>query len=310
MSEHILVIKLGALGDFVQASGPFAAIRAHHAGSRIVLLTSQPFADFAQDSPWFDEVWTDSKPRLVQIYECLKLRAKLRAANFSRIYDLQTSDRSNFYFRLFWPGPYPEWSGIARGCSHPHANPQRDFMHTVERQEEQLAMAGIAAVPAFDYAWVKTDISRFGLADQFALLAPGAAAHRPAKRWPRDNYRELSAHLAGQSIQPVLIGGRNEKAFLAAISDTIPAAINLAGETSMDDLFILAKWAQLAIGNDTGPMHAFAAGGSPTIILYSHESDPALCAQRGDTVSIIQRKNLASLSVSGVIDEIGNVTSF
>ncbi|MEC7538546.1 MAG: ADP-heptose--LPS heptosyltransferase, partial [Pseudomonadota bacterium] len=39
----VLVIKLGALGDFVQALGPFSAIRAHHADQRIALLTTPPF---------------------------------------------------------------------------------------------------------------------------------------------------------------------------------------------------------------------------------------------------------------------------
>ena len=36
---HILVIKLGAQGDFVQAMGAFKAIRAHHGDARITLLT-------------------------------------------------------------------------------------------------------------------------------------------------------------------------------------------------------------------------------------------------------------------------------
>ena len=34
---RVLVIKLAALGDFAQAFGPFAAIRAHHPGARITL---------------------------------------------------------------------------------------------------------------------------------------------------------------------------------------------------------------------------------------------------------------------------------
>ena len=65
---------------------------------------------------------------------------------FVRVYDLQTSDRSSFYFRLF-RRPKPEWSGIAAGCSLRHTNSQRDSLHTIERQREQLAMAGIDAVP-------------------------------------------------------------------------------------------------------------------------------------------------------------------
>ena len=34
--RHVLIIKLGALGDFVQALGPVPAIRRHHAGDEIL----------------------------------------------------------------------------------------------------------------------------------------------------------------------------------------------------------------------------------------------------------------------------------
>ncbi len=42
-TEKILVIKLGALGDFIQAMGPMAAIRRHHPDADITLLTTEPF---------------------------------------------------------------------------------------------------------------------------------------------------------------------------------------------------------------------------------------------------------------------------
>ncbi|MDP7425565.1 MAG: ADP-heptose--LPS heptosyltransferase, partial [Rhodospirillales bacterium] len=45
-TKKILVIKLGALGDFVQAAGPFAAIRRHHQDAEITLLTAPAFAEF------------------------------------------------------------------------------------------------------------------------------------------------------------------------------------------------------------------------------------------------------------------------
>ena len=56
----LLVIKLGALGDFVLATGPFAAIRAAHPNEVLVLLTTAPFAEFARASGYFDEVWIDA----------------------------------------------------------------------------------------------------------------------------------------------------------------------------------------------------------------------------------------------------------
>ncbi len=78
-AAQILVIKLSALGDFVQAMGPFAAIRAHHKTAHIALLTTTPYADFARASPWFDAVWIDSRPRLIQIGALLDLRKRLRS---------------------------------------------------------------------------------------------------------------------------------------------------------------------------------------------------------------------------------------
>jgi len=59
---RILVIKLGALGDFVQALAPMAAIRRHHPGAHITLLTTDPFVELAAASRWFDDIWVDSRP--------------------------------------------------------------------------------------------------------------------------------------------------------------------------------------------------------------------------------------------------------
>jgi ADP-heptose:LPS heptosyltransferase len=299
--ESILVIKLGALGDFVQALGPFAAIRRHHAGARLVLLTTRPYADFAESLGLFDEVWIDSRPGALRIGEWLSLRRRLRGGGFRRVYDLQTSDRSSFYFRLFWPGPMPEWSGIAKGCSHPHANPRRDFMHTVERQAEQLADAGIPAVPPADLSGIRADVGRFELEEKHALLVPGGAAHRPAKRWPLERYAELANRLAERGLEPVLLGGAAEADDLEAIEALAPKAVNLAGLTGFRDLVVLARGAKLAVGNDTGPMHLIALAGCPSVVLYSADSDPALCGQRGAAVTILRKENLADLTVDEVV---------
>ncbi len=304
MTKKILVIKLGALGDFVQAAGPFAAIRRHHQDAEITLLTAPAFTEFANTAPWFDKIEIDQRPSILRFGQWLALRNWLKTQKFSRIYDLQTSDRSGFYFKLFWPGTAPDWSGIALGCSHPHANPRRDFMHTIERQQEQLSMAGIAGVEFGDFSWLPVDIERFGLAERFALIMAGGAAHRPDKRWNAQNYQEVAKHLASHQIQPVFIGGKEESTLLAELSAAVPESISLAGQTSINDLFALAQTAQLALGNDTGPMHVAAATGCKTIVLYSAASDPALCAQRGKDVTIHRVDDLNDLAIETVISDL------
>lgn len=298
--ERILVIKLGALGDVVQALGPMAAIRRHHADAEIVCLTTATFAPLIEGAGLADWVEIDSRPGTFDIGGWLGLRRKLRGGGYARVYDLQTSGRSGRYHKLFWPGPYPAWSGIAAGCSHPHANPKRDSMHTVERQAEQLQMAGIADVPPPSLDGVDADVSRFNLPETFCALVPGGAAHRPDKRWGRDNWRALAEALAAKGCSVAVLGSPDERPLAASICEGLPAAIDLAGATSIVELVAVLRRARFAVGNDTGPMHCAAVLGIPSTVLYSNASDPALCAQRGPKVTILRRSSLDDLTVEEV----------
>ena len=270
--SRILVIKLSALGDFVQAMGPFAAIRAHHKGAHITLLTTAPYADFARAGPWFDEVWVDARPKFWQLDAMLALRRRLIAGRFAMVYDLQTSDRSGWYFRLMGR---PNWSGIAPGCSHPDSNPEREHIHTIERQAIQLRLAGIPDTPPPDLSWVTADVARFALPARYALLVPGGAPHRPAKRWPVEHYVALAKSLAGRGIAPVLIGTREDAGPIAGIDGAVIEARSLLGRTGFADIAALARHAVAAVGNDSGPMHLIAAANCPSVVLFSAASDPS-----------------------------------
>ena len=179
--SRVLVIKHSALGDVVQALGPMAAIRKHHTDAHITVLTTKPYADLLSMCDYIDEVWLDERPKWYQLSKCRNLRNRLRSGGFHMVYDLQTSDRSSAYFRLFANNQKPLWSGIARGGSHSHANPHRNLLHTIERQAEQLRDAGISETPFPDLSWATADTSQFALTEPFALLVPGGAPHRPGE---------------------------------------------------------------------------------------------------------------------------------
>ncbi|MEI6161190.1 MAG: glycosyltransferase family 9 protein [Roseococcus sp.] len=292
---RILVIKLAALGDFVQGFGPFAAIRAHHPGAHITLLTTPPFRALAEASPWFDEVWADGRPDWTDLRAVARLALRLRRAGFDRVYDLQTSSRSSRY--RWFVGARAEWSGIARGASHPDADPRRDFLHTVERQRGQLRAAGITEFPAPALDWLAGDVSGLALPEDFALLLPGASPLRPGKRWPAAKFGELAAELG----RPVVIcGGPAEASIAQEILALAPQALDLTGKTDLRQLAAVARRAALAIGNDSGPTHLAAAAGCPTLALFGDDSDPALCAPRGLSVRVLRHHPLAALPVEQV----------
>ncbi len=306
-AENILIIRHGALGDLVQSTGPFRAIREHHPKAQITLLTTPPFAMFMGNCPWVDQVWQDHRPQWFQFADWRRLRRRLADGGFARVYDLQTSSRSSFYLWAFPRRHRPEWSGIARGASHPHANPGRDLMHTLDRQAEQLAMAGIAVVPGADLSWVAADVDRFELQRPHALVVPGGSAHRRGKRWPADYYLDICQRLLAAAIQPVLIGGPDEVILNRVLAEQCPGVRDLAEQTGIEDLAVLARGAKLAIGNDTGPMHVAAASGCPSLVLFSDQSDPDLCAPRGANVMTLRAPDLAALPVDRVWRELENL---
>jgi len=294
-AKRILIVKLGALGNVILSLGPFAAIRRHHADAEITLLTTAPYAGWLSAAPWFDRILVDQRPDWWNLPGLLRLRRRLVEGRFDRVYDLQTSGRSSRYFHLFPRGSRPEWSGIARGCSHPDRDPDRDRLHDIDRQFGQLVQAGVAMGSPPDLTWSEGPVARFDLPARMALLVPGSSPHRPAKRWPAERFAALAAGLAAEGLAPVVLGSEGERDLAAAIGAVASNTVDLTGRTTLPDLASLARAATLAVGNDTGPMHLIAAAGCPSVVLFSHDSDPALCAPRGRSVTVLRRPDLAAL---------------
>ena len=304
-SGRILVIKLSALGDMVLAFPAFDRIRAAHPEAHLTLLTTAPYASLAAGGPWFDAVESDGRPR--HLAGALALIGRLRRRRYDRVYDLQGNDRTNLLFQALRPFP-PPWSGVAFGCALPHRDRRRMDQHTLERHAGQLGDAGIwpnapvspGAAPAPDIAWMpRAPDGAPADTRPVALLVPGAAPRRPAKRWPGARYAELARRLRNRGLAVRLIGGLAEIDLAREIEAAVPGVVNLVGMTDFAGIAALGARAALAVGNDTGPMHLIAAAGAPCVSLFSADSDPALCAPRG-RVTILREPDLANLGVDAV----------
>jgi ADP-heptose:LPS heptosyltransferase len=99
----------------------------------------------------------------------------------------------------------------------------------------------------------------------------------------------------------VVIGGPQEAEVAAEIARAAPGAVIAAGRTTLVDLAALGARAALLVGNDTGPTYMAALAGAPTLILFSADSDPALCAPRSGRIAVLQSEDLAELDATAVI---------
>src|SRR5205823_13599125 len=155
------------------------------------------------------------------------LRRAFRHRRIDRVYDFQTSDRSAGYAWLFRPGRMPEWSGIVWRCSHPHANLRRDRQHTMDRQAEQLLMAGIYPVSLMPWLPDAGSLPVELAGKRFVVLIPGSSPRHFAKRWPATRYGELAIKLKRAGYLPVLVGVHGETDLGRMIGDTCPDSVDL-----------------------------------------------------------------------------------
>jgi ADP-heptose:LPS heptosyltransferase len=296
---HILVIKHGALGDIIIATAGFKAIREAFPDAHITLLTTKGYASLLAQSPYFDEIWIDRKPKFFDRAGKRALKTMLRSRPWAFVFDLQTSQRSTYYQWLF-AKPHPPISNISRFASHGYTDKARHGRHALDNLQRQLALAGLnAGLP--DISWLDEAIDSVQPASPYALLVPGGAAHRPGKRWPAEQYAALAHEFTRRGITPVLIGTQAEGDVLQAIADRVARAVNLSGKTSIAQLAALGRQAAFGVGNDTGPMHVIAATGCPSTVIFSHESDPVRSAPAGAAVTVLRERDLSQLSVDRVL---------
>jgi ADP-heptose:LPS heptosyltransferase len=294
--KRVLVIKLGAMGDFMQALGAMRVVRATHPSARITLLTTEPFEAFAKACPYFDIVEADGRPR--DIKGRADLIRRLRAASYDMVYDFQNNDRTSQYFAGL-TGKKPLWSGAAQGASHQHKNPNRAMMHNFDRLAEQLLHAGLSPKPPGDptgwivgqdltpsLAWIRPafrDPPRFqpeffNLYGPYILLIPGSSADHPEKRWPLERFADVARWFADARIIPVIVGAKAEGDIGTQITKLEPRAKSLVGRTDLFQLATLSERALMAIGGDTGPMHLAAAARTPGVCLFAQEWTPEMAA--------------------------------
>ena len=105
-------------------------------------------------------------------------------------------------------------------------------------------------------------------------------------------------------ISQTLARGCGSQAWVHMVLADNPLKLSAFSLEAQDDVWGVNSAAKIcvavaAVGNDTGPMHLIAAAGCASIVLFSDDSDPALCAPRG-RVTVLRRPDLASLEVSEV----------
>jgi ADP-heptose:LPS heptosyltransferase len=267
--RHILIIKLGALGDVVLALPLIEQLLRHHEGEQVTLLTAPSWRQLVTSFPGLEIVTFERRGA----GSMLRLFNWLLRQQFDAVYDLQGSLRSRIMTLLTQADMR---AGPQAALAYTHAPiPGRDVMHAFDRFNSVLTAAGVAVAEpglrlpsdAATGSRVTHWLQRHGLAGKpLVLVHAGGSPAWPSKRWPEQSFSELAQALAGQGLAVVWLGSAAERDLNRRLARTV--GVDATAAFSLAELAVLGGHARFVLSNDSGPMHVLALAGVPVYALF------------------------------------------
>jgi heptosyltransferase-2 len=131
---------------------------------------------------------------------------------------------------------------------------------------------------------VRRLLAEHGIRKDYAVVVPGAT-YGPTKSWPSEKYQQVTADLSGD-LPVVLAGGVAERQLCDEVIGHSSTAVNLAGRTSLGELFALVEGARVVVANDSGVPHVAASLGTPAVVIFGSTS-PTWTKPVGENVKVI-----------------------
>jgi len=310
--SNILIIKHGSLGDIAQASGAIQDISENHKNDQIYLLTTKPYLDLFKKNPFIHEVILDKRlPRINLIYLYFLMR-ELKKHNFSKVFDLQNSSRTNFYKKILFPNAAKEvWSSSITTLPQDINKDKFDKNSVLERFDHQLKESNLNTSNTLkpNFSWAATDISEiknFYKINKYILLFPFCSPHLTIKKWPYYNKLiELISERYGKDYKIVTAPGPSE--INEAKNINALALLDNGRALDISQLTSLIKDSSFVIANDTGPAHIAAHVGATGLTLFGKHTTAFKVSIERENFKPIEVSDLNNLSAEKVFERLSNL---
>jgi heptosyltransferase-3 len=289
----ILVIRGGAIGDFILTLPAITALRSQFPRTHLEVLGYPHIAQLAQAGGLVDRVQA--------------IEARGLAGFFARGGDL-AEDLCDYFSEFdiiisYLYDPDEIFQANVKRCSRaqfivgPHRPDETNQTHATDvflKPLERLAIFDADPVP------------RLALSQQSATrnhqlaLHPGSGSER--KNWPEQKWAELIEQLlVTTSAQLLLVGGEAEGDRLQKLAAALPPTRCVVGKNlSLVELARRLQFCVGFVGHDSGITHLAAALGLPCVVLWA-DTVEEIWRPRGEQVQILRElSGLHNLSVTRV----------
>tara|TARA_B100000963_G_C22634269_1_gene676661 strand:- start:2763 stop:3695 length:933 start_codon:yes stop_codon:yes gene_type:complete len=303
---NILIIKHGSLGDLIQANGAIKDIKEHYPNRKVILLTSKHYSLFMSECPYIDGVLVDKRLPRWNLFFLYKLRQLLIKYNFTKVFDLQNSNRTSFYRKFILPNA--EWSSSIDTLEPGQRKKDFDQFPVLDRMELQLKKSNIQTknVHKIDLSWVDDDLSI--LVNKFTnrryiLIFPFCSKKHINKKWPYyKNLITILRRVYKNNYSILIAPGPNE--IEEAKSYNTNLVLQDGKPISIKMLILLIKNASYVVSNDTGPAHIASHLKKKGLVLFGSHTSAEKVSIGNKDFKALTVENLEDLHVEIVANEI------
>lgn len=293
MADSIVICATNWLGDSVMSMPAVEGLRRRHADARIAVLAKPRVASLWSMQPAVD--------RVVELGVGSALFRTVREARglaARRAYVLPLSFRSALAPFLAGVPERVGFRGHARAWMLTEARRLPAGSEGWHQSCECLHLMDLGSdgrkpppprlrVPE---ATAQACSARLSGRGAWLALMPGAD-RGPAKRWPAERFAQVGRMaVKARDCGVLVLGGAAEKEICAQVAAAVgSAAVNLAGETTLEQLAAFLDLCAVAVTNDSGGMHMAAAMGTRVVAVFG-VTDPVKTGPLGEGHRIVTRE--------------------
>lgn len=315
--NKILIVNVNWLGDVLFSTPFIRALKKNYPKSFITCMIMPRCLEVLEGNPYIDEIIVyDQDGRHKGIFGKMELVSSLKKKKFDAAVILRKSltrsimlylagipKRIGYCYKktsLFLTDNIP----LPKGVLH-----KSDLFLNIAKE---LGVKKVEKRYDFPIGELDRIFARDFLEHNFVdfddlLVAVNPGANWPPKRWPEQNFAYLADRLIDELGAKIVITGAKKDYTIAEgiLRNMKHLAINATGKTTLKQLGGIFERANLAITNDTGPMHIAVACGTNVISLFG-PTDPSITGPWGEGSYKVIQKEIGSPMRAITIEEVLN----
>lgn len=299
--NNITIIKLGAIGDVIQAAAAADQYRKLNPGVAIDWVVGKQLESLLVSMNVADRVIAIEDQSILHGKPVARLQSLLKAFNqifkqISHCNQLYIA-HSNWQYCVFaipllLKNPTLLFGGIKR--FYPELTKFRvsEYFYFLSQgsltgQQGNVALQnlGINALSSKESLKFNADPSR-----KYVALVPGGSRNMMRddflRRWPIESYVELASKFLANGYEVVLVGGKGDVWVKPYFSEF--RVRDLIGETSINDVIEIFSKVNLVISHDTGPLHLATMTSTPLIAIFGPTPASAVVSVERQSLAVFK----------------------